>query len=72
MEFFIRRSPSALFPFFSPRSVTEPIIPSQPESPTPQLTQLIEKQKRVNNLIYVCDSDTNGKLNCRWVKACPL
>ena len=72
MEFVTRRPLSAQIPFFSRRSATETVATPQPESPDPQLAQLIKNQKRVNDLIHICDLDTNGKLNCRWVKACLL
>ena len=72
MEFVIRRPSSAQIPFVSPRSATESVAKPQPESQSQQLAQLIKNQKRVNDLIHVCKLDTNGKVNCRWVKACSL
>lgn len=58
MEFITRRP--ITFPFFSPRGDAKPVA------------QLIKQQKSLNELIYYCSHDGNGKLDCRWVKACSL
>ena len=72
MEFVTRRPLSAFCAFFSTRSAIKPVAQLPSESPSPPLAQLIKNQKRVNDLIHVCDLDPKGKLHCRWVKACPL
>ncbi len=70
MEFITRRP--LTFPFFSARSDAKPVANPEPESQALQLSQLIKQQPSVNDLIYYCDNDDNGKLNCRWIKACSL
>ena len=78
MEYITFPSLSNLLFFFSTTPVTEPVTSPEPETDDEpetndkELLLLLNQQKQINDLVYVCDLDNKGKLNGRWVKACSL
>ena len=72
MESTARRPFSGLFAFFAPRST--PVTPTDPQplSQAEQLSLMIRQQKRINDLVYVCQRNEKGQLIGNWVKACSI
>ena len=63
---------SNLLSLFSRTPVTEPAKTPEPKSQLPTLSQMLNQQKQINNLVYVCQLNHEGKLSCNWVKACSI
>ncbi len=68
MSLIVHHPFSGLLGFLFPRSTREVISQPQPESQALQLSQMIQQQKRINDLVWVCEKDRDGKLDCQWVK----
>ena len=72
MELIARTPLSSLLGFFAPRSTSKEVNNLQDQNQEVQLSQMIKQQKCINDLVYVCDINDDGQLNCRWVKACSI
>ncbi len=52
---------------FTTNTATEKVTAVQPKIEDEQLLKMLSKQKKINDLIYVCKSDENGKIHGSWV-----
>lgn len=52
---------------FTTNTATEKVTVVQPKIEDEQLLKMLSKQKKINDLIYVWESDDNGKIYGSWV-----
>ena len=57
---------------FSSSCVNKKVESSQSETDDQELLQMLNQQKQLNDLVYIWESDDQGRVNGRWIKACYL